>query len=188
MADLMREVFARLEELERRMSQMVVRGKIAEVNPAKALAKVEYGEGLTTGWLTWKPIRSGKAVVWWVPEVGEGVTVISEGDLRLGEIFLGSYHEQFSAPSQDPDVFLVEFGDGSKVSHNRKTGVLDVINVGDVNLTTQANLAIKCDGNVTIDAQNIAQNGGTGVVTTSHICHFTGCPHGDGSLTVKAGK
>ncbi len=127
MTDQIRELFQRIEELERRVGQMVVRGKIKEVDPSKALAKVEYGEGLATGWLPWKPIRTGKAIVWWVPEVGEGVTVISEGDLVLGEIYPGSYHNEFKAPSDDPDLFLVQFGDGAEISYQRKEHALKAI-------------------------------------------------------------
>jgi phage baseplate assembly protein V len=195
MSDQLREVFQRLEELERRVSQMVVRGKVSEVDLVTAKAKVEYGDNLTTGWLPWKPIRTGKAIVWWAPEVGEGVTVISEGDLVLGEIYPGSYQTSFPAPSSDADVFLVEFGDGSKVSHNRQSHKLDVVNVGDVEITTQQNITVNCEtanvealGNIIANGSNIKLNSGKGVVTGECICQFTGKPHSDISSTVTAGK
>lgn len=190
MADPIREIFQRLEELERRLAQMVVRGKVHQVDHENALARVAYGDALVTGWLPWKPMRTGKAIVWWAPEVGEGVTVISEGDLSLGEIYPGSYHGERPAPSDDPDLFLVQFGDGSKVGHHRGTHKLEVVNVGDVEVTTQQNLTINATGKVAIhsDAKDISFNDGTGVVTGAHICHFTGSPHGDCSSQVKAGK
>lgn len=190
----------RLEELERRVGQMVIRGKIAEVDPVKHVARVAYGpqSKQRTGWLPWKPIRTGKAITWWCPEVGEGATVISEGDLALGEILPGSYHGDFPAPSNNPDEYLVLFGDGSKVCHDRKTHQLDVVNVGDVVLTTQQNLTINTDQDMTVNstgkvainskAKDISLNGGAGVVTGAHICHFTGSTHGDFSAQVKAGK
>jgi len=114
------DVLQRLEELERRVGQMVVRGKIADVDPVRHVAKVEYGPGQTTGWLQWKPMRSGKAIVWWCPEVGEGATVISEGDLSLGEILPGSYHKDFQAPSSNPELFLVQYGDGATMAYDRE--------------------------------------------------------------------
>ncbi|MEH6353815.1 phage baseplate assembly protein V [Pseudomonas sp. 3JA] len=114
------DVLQRLEELERRVAQMVVRGKIHAVDTANHVAQVEYGPGMVTGWLQWKPLRTGKAIVWWAPEKGEGVTVISEGDLALGEILPGSYHKDFAAPSSDPDLFLIQYGDGGSVSYDRK--------------------------------------------------------------------
>ncbi|MCF1457748.1 MAG: phage baseplate assembly protein V [Shewanella sp.] len=120
MSAALKELYRRLDEVERKLSQMVVRGKIVEVDTKKVLARVGYGEGLTTAWLPWKPIRAGKAVVWWSPEVGEGVTVISPGELSLGEIYPGSYQTDFPAPSDDPDLMLIAFGDGAEVSYQRK--------------------------------------------------------------------
>ncbi|MBO0211854.1 phage baseplate assembly protein V, partial [Vibrio sp. Vb0877] len=76
------------------------------------------------------------------PEIGEGVTVVSDGDLSLGEILPGRYQNDFPAPSEDPHEVLIHFGDGSKVSHHRGTHKLEVVNVGDVNITTQQNITV----------------------------------------------
>lgn len=143
----------RLEELERRVAQMVIRGKIHAVDPVKHVARVAYGprgKQQLTGWLQWKPQRTGKAIVWWVPEIGEGVTVISDGDLTLGEIFPGSYHKDFTAPSQDPNEFLVLFGDGSKVSHNRESHKLEVVNKGDVTVTAVGVVEVHASKDLTL--------------------------------------
>ncbi|EGR3852971.1 phage baseplate assembly protein V [Vibrio cholerae] len=187
------ELSERVSELERKLEEMVVRGVISVSNPAQRWVIVSYGtqeRPMTTGKLPIKPIRSGKAIVWWFPEVGEAVTVISPGDLRLGEVYPGSYYDQRPAPSDDPDLFLIEFGDGSKVSHHRGTHKLDVLNVGDVEITTHQNLTINATGKVSINssAKDIQLNGGAGVVTGDHYCQFTGKPHSDCSKQVKAGK
>lgn len=119
-SQLLHEVLSRLEALERRSHQTVVRGTISEVDPQKALAKVQWGPTQFTGWLPWKPTRSAGAIVWWCPEVGEGVTIISDGDLVRGEILPGSYTTTHPAPSTNPDVFMVAFGDGAQISYDRK--------------------------------------------------------------------
>lgn len=183
----------RVSELERKLEEVFVRGIIVERNSVERWVVVSYGTAespMKTGKLPVKPIRSGKAIVWWFPEVGEAVTVISPGDLRFGEVFPGSYYSERPAPSDDPDLFLVEFGDGSKVSHHRGTHKLDVVNVGDVEVTTQQNLTVNTTGTVKInsDAKDIRLNEGKGVVTGAHICQFTGQPHSDCSTQVKAGK
>lgn len=159
------DVLQRLEELERRVAQMVVRGKITEVDPIKAVARVQYGPGMTTGWLSWKPIRTGKAIVWWCPEAGEGVTVISEGDLALGEILPGSYHKDFVAPSSDPDLFLIQYGDGGSVSYDRKAhlhrldlpagGRAEVVAPGGVKITgdTEIDGTLRVTGDIKGDAE-----------------------------------
>ena len=172
--------------------------KIANIDPKKALARVAYGENgaQLTGWLTWKPIRAGKAIIWWCPEVGEGVTILSEGDLSIGEIIPGSYYNNFSAPSSDPEEFVIAFGDGSSVKHHRGNHCLDVVNVGDVNITTHQNITVKSSGIATVIAngdiiangKKIKLNGGKGIVTGACICQFTGLPHSDFSETVTAGK
>lgn len=136
------EILERIEALERALSEMVVRGVISEADPDRGqygLVRVSYGSDkkqMETGWLPVKPIRAGKAVVWWFPEEGEGVTVISPGDLRMGEVFPGSFHTKKPAPSNDPNVFLVQFGDGSSVEHNREQHTLKIINVGDIDMST----------------------------------------------------
>jgi phage baseplate assembly protein V len=159
------DVLQRLEELERRVAQMVVRGTIAEVDPVNVVARVQYGPGMTTGWLPWKPIRTGKAIVWWCPEVGEGATVISEGDLALGEILPGSYHKDFVAPSSDPDLFLVQYGDGGSVSYDRKAhlhrldlpagGRAEVVAPGGVKITgdTEIDGTLRVTGDIKGDAE-----------------------------------
>lgn len=186
----LKQLLMRIEELERRVGQIVVRGKIAEVDADKHCARVSYGDkgAQLTAWLQWKPIKAGQAKIWWCPEIGEGVTVISDGDLSLGEIFPGSYHKDFPAPSSNPDEFLIEFGDGSKISHNRSTGKLDLMNMGDVNITTQQNITVTSSGEVTVKAKKIKLNEGAGVVTGAHICMFNGLPHSDCSKTVMAEK
>lgn len=139
------DVLARLEELERRVAQMVVRGKVIAVDHARHVARVAYGGGMTTAWLQWKPIRTGRATVWWSPEIGEGVTVISEGDLSLGEILPGSYHTAMPAPSSDPDLFLIAWGDGSTMSHHRgnKHFDLKVAGPGTATVTAEGGVLIK---------------------------------------------
>lgn len=142
----------RVSELERKLEEVFVRGIIVESNSVERWVVVSYGteeSPMKTGKLPVKPIRSGKAIVWWFPEVGEAVTVISPGDLRFGEVFPGSYYSERPAPSDDPDLFLVEFGDGSKVSHHRGTHKLELINMGDVEATIEGNVTGLIKGNVT---------------------------------------
>ncbi|WP_440055497.1 phage baseplate assembly protein V [Pseudoalteromonas sp. T1lg65] len=83
-------------------------------------------------------------------------------------------------------------------------GTLNITTAKDIRVQTDANATVlvakdttvNCDGNaavtvagdVTVDGASIALNGGSSCVTTAHVCHFTGSPHGDGSSTVTAGK
>ncbi|MBU2708826.1 phage baseplate assembly protein V [Zooshikella marina] len=144
------DILQRLEVLERRLAQVVVRGRIVAVDPHKALAKVEYGaEGQqqVTGWLPWKPSRTGKTVSWSCPNVGEGVTVISEGDLGLGEILLGSYYDRFPAPSTNPDVHLTQYADNATEQYNQANHAyqLHLPSNGTVNIVAKGGVTITGD-------------------------------------------
>lgn len=147
---LVQNLLERVEALERAMSQMVVRGKISEVDPQQYLAKVQWGPKAFTGWLPIKPLRAGQAKVWWCPEVGEGVTVISPGDLNQGEIYPGSYTDTHPAPETNPEVFLIDFGDGAQVRYDREAHELAATlpAQGKAILTCPAGLRIKGDTEV----------------------------------------
>ena len=169
------DVLARLEELERRVAQMVIRGKVSAVDHGRHVARVSYGDGMTTAWLQWKPIRTGKATVWWAPEVGEGVTVISDGDLSLGEILPGSYHDAMPAPSSDPDLFLIEWGDGSTLSHHRGDKHFDLNVAGPGTATVTAEGGVLINGNTKI----------VGNVEVVGNVHSTGGMAADGNVSSK---
>ncbi|WP_163836950.1 phage baseplate assembly protein V [Spartinivicinus ruber] len=152
------DILQRLEALERRLAQVVVRGRIHAVDPTRGLAKVEYGaEGQqqTTGWLPWKPTRTGKTVTWSQPDIGEGATVISEGDLTLGEILPGSYYDRFPAPSANPDVHLTRYADGAIKQYDQSgqayqltlpaSGTVNIVAKGGVTITGD----LTVNGNIT---------------------------------------
>lgn len=169
------KVLQRLEDLERRINQMVVRGKIKDVKASPPRAKVEYGESLTTAWLPWKPIKTGKAIIWWAPEVGEGVTVISNGDLSQGEIHPGSYHDDFKPPSTDLNAFHINFGDDSTIDYNRESHALA--------LDFKGNVAAVVDGKTTLEAKGGAEI--TGEVKIIGGLHVTKDIKGDGEVADK---
>lgn len=168
----------RIESLERALSESVVRGVIAEIDPEKGqggMVKVAYGaehKQITT-WLPFKPPRSASAAMWWFPEVGEGVTVISPGDLRMGEVYLGSNHANFPAPSRDPNVFLIQFGDGASVEHNRETHTLTIVNQGDISISTPEKILMSADKGFVLKG-NIEHEGNT---------HTTGNIKADGDIS-----
>lgn len=144
-------ILQRLEELERQLAQVHVRGKVIEVDYETHRAKVQYGENQTTGWLTWMPLRAGRAIVWWPLEVGEAVTVLSPGDLTLGQIYPASYQNDFPAPSADPDLFLVQFDDTARISYQRTDKVLDATLPDGGKATLNATGGIKLVGDTEID-------------------------------------
>lgn len=185
----------RLEAVERMIAQMVIRGKVIEINYDTQRARVCYGvndegEKQKTPWLRWKPIRAGNMIVWCPLKIGEAVTVLSPGDIELGEILPSSYSGEYPTPSTDPDLYIIQLDDGSVIQHNLKTGDYAATYKGQATITVEKDTTINSTGAININstAKDIQFNGGAGVVTGECICPYTGNPHADVSQQVKAGK
>ncbi|APU00412.1 baseplate assembly protein V [Aeromonas phage 3] len=162
-------ILDRLEAIERMLEQMVVRGTIDQVDCNSQRVKVRYGEDSVTDWIEWKPSRSGHVTIWSPPQVGEGVTVISDGDVNRGEVFLGSYHNSMPPPSTDPDATVMKFPDGTVFTYNMKENKLTLEVAGDATLDVKGNINAKAEGDI------VAEAGGDARVKAS------------GSATVEAG-
>ncbi|MGL4755191.1 MAG: phage baseplate assembly protein V [Aeromonadaceae bacterium] len=205
-------ILERLEEVERRLDQMNVRGTIDAVDCDAQRVRVRYGPDSVTDWIEFKPVRSGLVTIWCPPQVGEGCTIIADGDLNRGEVILGSYHQDMPTPSTNPDETVILWPDGTRIVYDMKRHKLtltvagDVIadvsgsltaNVqGDVNTKAAGNGTIDCGGSCSVKAGGkcsvdgssvVLGGGGGGVVTGKHICAFTGKPHSDCSGKVSAG-
>ncbi len=110
-----------LPDLERRTANMIRFGTIAEVkltNPPRV--KVKSGN-ITTRWLPWAGGRAGAGKRRWdAPEVGEQALLLcASGDMRQALVIPGIYQSSFAAPSDDGNLDLTEYGDGTKISYDR---------------------------------------------------------------------
>ncbi|AWH15051.1 baseplate assembly protein V [Aeromonas phage 85AhydR10PP] len=145
-------ILDRLEALERRLEQMWVRGTIAEVNCTTQRVRVRYGEDSVTEWIEWKPQRSGQVTIWSPPSVGEGCTILSDGDVNQGEVFLGSYYDQCPAPSTNPDDVVMKMPDGTVFTYNHKDHKLHIDVKGETLLEVSGNLTAKAKGDLIAEA------------------------------------
>lgn len=159
-------ILDRLEALERKIEQMVVRGKVEAVDCATQKITVRYGEDSVTDWIEWKPVRSGAVTIWSPPQVGEGVTVISDGDVNQGEAFLGSYHNSMPTPSTNPDDTVMRFPDGTVFTYNMNDHKLTLQVAGDAVIDVTGNINVKAGGDMVAEAGGDARvkaNGNTTV-------------------------
>lgn len=81
--DLIRDLYNRIAELERRLQNSKRTGTISEVDAAKGLARVEFkrdekGQPVLSPWIPWKEIAMGAIKTHFPPSVGEQVDVVSE--------------------------------------------------------------------------------------------------------------
>ncbi len=127
-----------LQDLIRRMDNLLRAGTIAEVNHDKALVRVKLGEGdaakpFLSGWLNYFAKRAGNTIDWDPPEVGEQCLVLSPGGEMAGGFALtGIYSNYRPAPSKDPKVTLRKFSDGLECSYDQTSHTLTISRSSDL--------------------------------------------------------
>lgn len=118
LASIIDDMRRRIGELERRIRSQSRTGVIAEVDPAKGLARVRLNDGdkpFLTGFIPWEEPAAGANKTHSPPSVGQQVKVYSEsGDLHDASI-QGSLNSDANArPSGDGDTYvLASVGDAS---------------------------------------------------------------------------
>lgn len=195
-----------IAEIERLLHGLV---RICTVTEHGEGGKVKVTDGeLNSTWLDRGVGRAGENRDWQPLDKDEQVVVLCpSGDFAQGVIICSLYQEAHPANSDNLEEERKTFKDGSVVSYNREShrylinikgadATVDVLSAGTLNITTAKDIKVETStdakviagGDVNVEASNIHLNGGAPCVTTAHICHYTGNPHGDGSSTVTAGK
>lgn len=91
------ELEAAIEDLNRRLTNVVREGRVTDVDYAGAVATVDM-DGLPSRQMPWIQ-RAGDVKDWDPPTVGERVTVVSPtGDPALGMVFPGGWSNDNPAP------------------------------------------------------------------------------------------
>lgn len=109
------------------------------------------------------------------PKVGEKVVLFKSNAMGF---VIGGFLDSTDEIIGDGEV--VEFSDGLKISYKDKK--LDIEGAGDITINCQ-NAKINASGEIILGGDDAF-----GVVTGACICPFTGAPHADISMKVKASK
>ena len=81
-----------LSELMRRIERIVVVATVVSLDRGNARAKVEWSPGVTSDWLAVAQLGSAELPVWFPPNPGTQVMVLSPGgDTRRGVIMPGPF-------------------------------------------------------------------------------------------------
>lgn len=100
----------RIEQLDRRLNNIVREAKVLEVDAEKGLVKVE-AHGLKSGWMPWVE-RAGAIREWAPPAKDERVIVLSPtGEPGQGLVLAGGFSDQFKQPSMDAGERLIQIGE-----------------------------------------------------------------------------
>ena len=110
LANMILKIDRRVEQLDRRLNNVVREARVLEVDPQKGLVKVE-AYGLKSGWMPWVE-RAGTIREWSPPAKDERVIVLSPtGEPGQGLVLAGGFSDQFAQPSSDGGERLIQIGD-----------------------------------------------------------------------------
>jgi uncharacterized protein involved in type VI secretion and phage assembly len=123
-----------------------------------------------------------------LPEIGDEVMMVQAADgdwMYLGFFWTG---RNPLPTGMTPEKFMIVTPAGHQCIMD-DNGDVDLVhsNGSKISISAGGDINIESTGNVQVTGDNIELNGTDGkVVTTAHICAYTGAPHPQGSLTVKA--
>lgn len=147
-----------LSDLQRRMANMLRLANVAELDEANRRVRVTFGN-ITSAWLSW-PAEIGRNFVRWRPlRVGQQVVIGSpSGELNQAKIIAMTYSDAVPPPSDNPNVDLIEFTDGTQLQYDVEAhqltanvkGAVDVTTDGDVTATVGGELSASVSGAVTV--------------------------------------
>ena len=120
-------------------------------------------------YLTWRAGGDGKS--YWVPEVGEsGIVFCAGGQAGNARFLPGLNTTRNPAPESDPDVVILDFGDGRKITIDNTESKLErnigkiILEVGTTELevtATQIKGTIAGLGKILVNATLVNVNGAT---------------------------
>lgn len=151
-----------LGELDRRLANILRHGTITEVDYANALAKVDLGD-MITDWVPWHTPRAGQDQVWNTPDVGEQVTIFSQGDPSQGVIIGSLFQTAHPANGNAGKDRRITFKDGTVVEFDRDGSVLKITvnSAGNVDVIVGGTELKLQNGQATITSPAIVLNGPT---------------------------
>jgi len=150
---------AELTDLNARIANLIRVGTVSEVNYSTARVRVDLGNS-KTNWLAWVSMTTGATSSWLAPEVGEQVVILSpSGQINQGVVINGLYHNDAPPPSNARDEFMIQFGDGTQISHLTGAKHTCIRSTGNVTVHAAERIVIETNENVNIKAQNVTVTG-----------------------------
>lgn len=130
-------------ELSQRLENLIRFGTVIAVDHAARRCRVKSGN-IETQWIKFNAGRAGNTRTWNPPTIGEQVTILSpSGELANGIAVPSIYSDAHDAPSNSPDLHIVEYPDGAVISYNHQTHALTATGIATANI--QASTSITLD-------------------------------------------
>ncbi len=141
-----------LNDIDRRLANIVRVGTIAELDEAQALVKIDLGDQVTD-WLPWATGRSGGNRSWDAHEVGEQVMLFAPSGELAAAVVMGSIPQTaHPAPASSKDHTRYQWSDGAYIDYDRAGHLyrLDVPAGGGITLHIGQTTLILQDGKATL--------------------------------------
>ncbi|WP_424894918.1 phage baseplate assembly protein V [Tepidimonas sp. HKU79] len=108
-----------MTEAERRLSNVVMLGQVAELDAKKARVRVQAGP-ILTAWLPFATVRAGPDRTWHAPEAGEQVVLVAPGgDLNQAVVVGSLYRDAYPPPADSADITRTLWQDGAVMEYDR---------------------------------------------------------------------
>lgn len=112
-----------LQDMARRIANIIRTGTVSEVDAKKGRARVKIGD-ITTDWIKWHAGRSGDDSNWNPPSPGEQVTLMAmSGRLEHAVILPGLFSKTKDSPDNDENHRHTSMKDGTNHFHDVKNSV-----------------------------------------------------------------
>lgn len=141
-----------INDMMRRMLQIVRRGNIHSVQAKPPRCRVTFGTDPVSGdehvsdWLLWHAHSDSERSDWSMPAVGSPATVFSEGgDLRNGVVFPGLITDDQTPAGTTPTEHVTRFSNGARFAYDTAS------NAAEVSLPGGGTVKIIGDGGITLD-------------------------------------
>lgn len=109
-----------MTEAERRLSNVVLLGQVAELDAERARVRVQAGP-ILTAWLPFATVRAGPVRTWHAPEPGEQVVLVAPGgDLNQAVVVGSLYRDAYPPPADSADISRTEWKDGAALTYDRQ--------------------------------------------------------------------
>ena len=135
-------------------------GEVSEIDPKSHKVKVAFNalDGMTSDWLPVITMGAGGNQFYALPDVGATAVCLmnagGDGGVVLGVI----YNDHDTPPTNNGDLWIKKFTNGTTISHNRQNGQIIVETSGDV--------LIKSANQVTLDTPSTIITGDVQVTGT----------------------
>jgi phage baseplate assembly protein V len=147
MDELTAELLVVVQDLQRRVNNLLRPGRIIAVDPKAETVRVRLSDGdgsegslpLDTPWITVMQERAGETSSWEFPEIGEQVMVLSPGgELSGGMVGHAIHYADRPSPSTDPKVKIHRFSDGFAFSYDQTTHTLLISRPSELSIVIDA--------------------------------------------------